>query len=64
MTIPAYTAEMIADLADRHKLPLPQERRDAVAATLTHVRSFIATLQSAQQGDEAAITESNFHGTV
>jgi hypothetical protein len=64
MTIPAYTAEMIADLADRHELPLPQERRAAVAATLTHVRSFIGTLQSARQDAKGAITEKDFHGTV
>ena len=49
--IPSYTPELLAELARRHDLPLPEDRLEMVAATLTHVRRFIATLATKQPED-------------
>lgn len=43
--IPPYSPQLIADIARQQHLPLPQERLEMVAATLTHVRNFIMKLE-------------------
>ncbi|WP_018690402.1 hypothetical protein [Ahrensia kielensis] len=47
--IPTYTPELITELARRQMLHLPEERLELIAATLTHVRTFIATLDATTQ---------------
>lgn len=47
--IPPYTPELITELARRQSLQLPKERLELIAATLTHVRTFIATLDAKTQ---------------
>lgn len=49
--IPSYTPELLAELARRQNLPLPEDRLETVAATLTHVRRFIATLETDRHDD-------------
>ncbi|WP_336057648.1 hypothetical protein [Nitratireductor sp. CH_MIT9313-5] len=44
--IPPYNPQLVADLARQQHLPLPQERLEMVAATLTHVRNFIMKLET------------------
>lgn len=55
--IPSYTADLLAELARRHDLPLPEDRLETVAATLTHVRRFIATLETNQHDDRDGAKE-------
>jgi hypothetical protein len=41
----AYTPQLVDDMARRQNLPLEEGRLELVAATLTHVRTFIKTLE-------------------
>lgn len=55
--IQSYTPDLLAELARRHDLPLPEDRLETVAATLTHVRRFIATLETSRHDDRDGAKE-------